>query len=193
MRLRAVCAAALLAALAGCGAYTTSIGPLKLTVPEGWRVTDREGDNLKLTDGSIGEPSSTKAGTATAVFDVYVNSSQTPKAFLAYLREQGIKPARESTRIDGYAAEYFRYSGASVGGHQEALFVPRWRVFVLYRAAFAGADGAFFRGRAAFRRAMGSISFEESSASSAFCQGPRRGNSASTAIAAPTAIITNPS
>jgi hypothetical protein len=177
-----------------CGAYTTAIGPLKLTVPDGWRVSDREGDNLKLTDGTIAEPNATKPGTATAVFDIYVNSSQTSESFERYLREQHIKPVREKARIDGYAAEYFRYSGSSVGGNQEALFVPRWRVFVLYRAAFAGADAAFFRGRAAFRRAMRSISFEggSSSAMGSSRQGPRRGKSAMTAIAAPAAINTNP-
>jgi hypothetical protein len=194
LALRAAACVAL-AVVTACGAYTTAIGPLKLTVPEGWRVSDREGDNLKLTDGTIADPNSTKPGTATAVFDIYVNSSQTPETFARYLREQHIKPVREKTRIDGYAAEFFRYSGSSVGGHQEALFVPRWRVFVLYRAAFLGADAAFFRGRGAFRRAMGSITFEGGSASPAGVErhGPTRGKSAITAIAAPIAIITNPS
>lgn len=173
-----------------------------MKVPEGWQVSDREGNNLKLTDGSIGESTETKPGTATAVFDVYVDSSQTTKTFLNYLREQRITPKRERLRVDGYDAELFRYSGASVGGRQEAVIIPRWRVFILYRAAFRGDDGAFLRGRGAFRAALRSITFSGGASSAigsssssmtggSFRHGP--GTIASTAMAAPVAISTNPS
>lgn len=188
-------------ALAACGDYTTSIGPLTMKVPTGWQVSDREANNLKLTDGSIGESTETEAGTATAVFDIYVDSTQTTKSFLQYLSEQRITPKRERLRVDGYNADLFRYSGRSVGGRQEAVVIARWRVFILYRAAFRGDDGAFLRGRGAFRAALRSITFSGassaagvSSSSSTSGGGVRHGPGkiASTAIAAPVAIITNP-
>ncbi len=194
-----------IAAFVACGDYSTSIGPLTMKVPEGWQVSDREASNLKLTDGSIGESTGTKPGTATAVFDVYVDSTQTSKAFGEYLRKQRITPKRERLRVDGYEAELFRYSGTSVGGRQEAVIVPRRRVFILYRAAFRGDDDAFLRGRAAFRAALRSITFSgdassasgvSSSSVSSTIGGAARhgpGTTASTAIAAPVAIITNPS
>lgn len=148
-----------------CSPGSASIGPLTLDVPEGWMVTDREGNNLKLTNGTIADANSTKAGTATAVFDIYVDSPQTPDAFADYLREQHIGAQRSMTKVDGYAAEIFSYRGESVGGRQEAVLIPRWRVFILYRAAFRGADAAFLRGRAAFRRAVDSITFSGGSSS----------------------------
>ncbi len=185
----------MLIALAACAPGSTTIGPLTLKVPEGWMVTDREGNNLKLTNGTIADAESTKPGTATAVFDIYVDSTQTPDAFKDYLREQHIGAQRERIEIDGYAAEVFSYRGESVGGRQEAVLVPRWRVFILYRAAFRGADAAFLRGRTAFRRAIDSITFSsgKSSALGSSRHGPMRGKSAITARPAPTAMRTNPS
>lgn len=180
-------------AVVACAPATTTIGPLTMRVPEGWLVTDREGTNLKITDGTVADENSTKAGTATAVFDIYVEHEQTPDAFGAYLREQDIRAERSSERVGGYASVVFRYRGASVGGRQEAVFVPRWRVFILYRAAFPGADAAFLRGRDDFRRAVDSITFSGSSATgSASRQGPKFGSSAMTASAVPIAMSTNP-
>jgi hypothetical protein len=202
--IRAAIVAVALVALVACGDYTTTIGPLTIKVPEGWQVSDREANNLKLTDGTIGEVTGTKAGTATAVFDIYVDSAQTTKTFLAYLGEQHITPKRERLRVGGSDAELFRYSGTSVGGRQEAVIVPRWRVFILYRAAFRGDDAAFLRGRAAFRGALRSLTFSgsssaaagaSSSSSSSTTGGAARhgpGKIAITAIAAPVAISTNP-
>lgn len=182
-----------------CGSGSTTIGPMTFDVPDGWQVTDREGSNLKVTDGTIADPTATRAGTATAVFDVYVDSEQTPETFLKYLREQKIEAGRVKTRIGGAAAEIFSYEGSSVGGRQEAVFVPRWSVFILYRAAFRDDDAAFFRGRAAFRRVLDSVTFSGGSTGASGStgksrrHGPMSGNSASTAIAEPAAIITNPS
>jgi len=183
------------AALVACSPGSASIGPLTLEVPEGWIVTDREGNNLKLTNGTIADANSTKPGTATAVFDIYVESAQTPDAFADYLREQHIGAQRSKTRVGGYAAEVFSYRGGSVGGRQEAVLIPRWRVFILYRAAFRGADAAFLRGRVAFRRAVDSITFSggSSSAIGSSRHGPIRGNRAMTARPVPTAMSTNPS
>jgi len=194
----AVTALVLLFAVA-CGSGSTTIGPLTMQVPDGWQVTDREGSNLKVTDGTIAGPTATRAGTATAVFDIYVDSSQTPKEFMAYLREQKIEAGRVETKIGGYDAEILSYEGSSVGGRQEAVFVPRWKVFILYRAAFRDDDAAFFRGREAFRRAVESITFSGGSTGASGStgdgrrHGPISGKSATTAIAEPSAIITNPS
>lgn len=184
-----------LVAVVSCGPASASIGPVTLKVPEGWMVTDREGNNLKLTNGTVADANSTKPGTATAVFDIYVASPQTPEAFADYLREQHIGAQRKTMRIDGYAAELFSYRGESVGGRQEAVLIPRWRVFILYRAAFRGADAAFLRGRAAFRRALDSITFSggSSSAIGSSRHGPMRGKSAITARPVPAAMSTNPS
>lgn len=154
-----VIASALLAVATACAAGSTSIGPLAMDLPEGWQVSDREGNNLKVTDGTIAEPTATRAGTATAVFDIYVESAQTVDAFLEYLSEQEIEAGRVETSIDGYEAEILSYDGSAVGGRQEAVFIPQWRVFILYRAAFRDDDDAFFRGRPAFRRAVESITF----------------------------------
>lgn len=183
-------------ALIACGTYKTTIGPLTMEVPEGWQVSDREGNNLKVTDGTIANAMSTKAGTAEAVFDIYVESTQTRAAFLEYLREQKIEPRVGDARIGGYRATIFEYSGRSVGGRQEAVLIPQRRVFILYRAAFRDDDAAFLRGRAAFRRALASITFSGSSSAiggGGGRHGPTLGKSASTAMAAPMAIITKPS
>lgn len=190
-----IAVAAALVVLSSCGSGSTTIGPLTLDVPDGWQVSDREGSNLKITDGSIADPTATRAGTATAVFDIYVNSAQTPDTFLDYLREQKIEAGRVKTTIGGAPAEIFSYEGSAVGGRQEAVFIPRHRVFILYRAAFRNDDAAFFRGRDDFRAALDSVSFSGGSASigNSRLQGPMSGNSASTAIADPAAIMTNPS
>ncbi len=195
-------AIALLAACAcaagACAPGSTTIGSVTLKVPDGWRVSDREGTNLKLTDGSIAGPESTRAGTATAVFDIYVESSQTVDTFLAYLKDQRIQPERSEKRIDGYDAVILTYSGRSVGGRQEAVLIPERKVFILYRAAFRNDDAAFLRGHAAFLEAVGSISFASTSSSSSrggasasgvVRHGPMFGKSARTANDAPIAII----
>ena len=195
-QLRTLTAAAALAVLAACGTYRASIGPLSLEVPEGWQVSDREPGNLKITNGTIADATTTKAGTATAVFDIYVDSPQTREAFVAYLREQGVEPHIRETRVGGYRAIVFEYGGRATGGRQEAVLIPSRRVFILYRAAFREDDAAFLRGRAAFRRALRSITFSGSgsgSATSGGRHGPTRGKSAVTAMTAPAAIITNPS
>ena len=199
LRLTAAATGLLVAAIS-CGAGSTTIGPLTMQVPDGWQVTDREGNNLKVTDGSIADATATRAGTATAVFDVYVDSAQTPERFLDYLREQNIEAGRVKTTIGGAPAEIFSYEGSAVGGRQEAVFIPRWKVFILYRAAFRNDDAAFFRGRDAFRGALDSLTFSGDSGGSGSAsagrsrrQGPMSGNNASTNIAAPAAIMTNPS
>jgi hypothetical protein len=193
--IRRIVAMIALVAVASCASGKTSIGPLTLDVPKGWLVTDREPNSLKLTDGTIADADATQPGTAKAVFDIYTESTQTTQTFERYLREQRIKPSQTRSRIDGYEAETYSYGAPSAGGRQEAVFIPRWRVFILYRAAFPSDDAAFFRGRGAFRAAVASISFEgkPSSASGSVRHGPTRGKSTVTAMTDPIAIIMKPS
>src|SRR5437016_5487981 len=95
-------AAALFLLTTACGRGGASVGPLTIDVPSGWRVADNEGGDLKLTDGTIADENSTKPGTATTVFDVYVPSAQTLSSFLVFLREQKIVPKQEAVVIGGY-------------------------------------------------------------------------------------------
>src|SRR5712692_5925143 len=142
-----------------CARGGASIGPLTMEAPPGWRVTDQADGDLKLTNGSVAGETSTKPGTATAVFDVYVPSTQTLSSFLNFLRDQKIVPTREAVVIDGYEGVLLSYAGPGVGGRQEAMFVPRRETFVVYRAAYPNDVAAFEAGRPAFRRAIRSIRF----------------------------------
>jgi hypothetical protein len=142
-----------------CAASSTSIGPLTLDIPEGWQVTDREDNTLKLTDGTIADETATRPGTATAVFDIYVDSSQTLESFRKVLREQHVRGSEERLRIDGYDAVVVSYGPSSFGPRTDVAFIPQWRVQIIYRAAFPDERAAFFSGRPAFRRALRSIRF----------------------------------
>lgn len=158
---RAVVAALLTAAIAAaaCADGRVSVGPLSMEVPRDWHVTSTGGDNLQLADGTTGGATGTAAGTATAVFDVYVNSEVTPEKYTEDLRAQNVGVKTETISVDGYEAVRLSYSGEAAAGRQEAVFVPEWRIRIVYRAAFPNDDAAFLRGRSAFRRAVGSIAF----------------------------------
>lgn len=144
---------------AACTAGTTSIGPLTLDVPEAWQITDREEKSIKLTDGTIADETSTRAGTATAVFDIYIDSSQTLEQFREVLRKERIRPSVQRLRIDGYEAVVLSYGASDFSPRNDVVFFPEWRVQIIYRAAFPDQNAAFERGRPAFRRALRSISF----------------------------------
>ncbi len=152
-----------IAALAAtaCAEGTTSVGPMSIDVPKGWRVTSRGGDNLQLANGSTGDADSDRAGTAKAVFDIYLNSKTTVDEYRKGLLEQNVGSKQEDFEVDDYDATLLTYVGPAVGGRQEAIFIPRWNVRVVYRAAFANDDGAFFAGRSAFREALRSITFSD--------------------------------
>lgn len=157
MRLAAI---ALLVTVA-CAEASTSIGPLSLDVPKGWRVTSRGGDNLQLANGTTGGATEDQAGTAKAVFDIYLNSEVTANEYRKSLLDDNVGANAEDIEIDGYDAVLLTYVGAAVAGRQEAVFVPRWEVRIVYRAAFPNDDGAFFAGHSAFRSAIRSITFSD--------------------------------
>lgn len=160
--MRPTLGATLLAAsllLASCGATTSAIGPLEITPPEGWLVTDRTASSLKVTNGTLGGEEDAQAGTATAVFDVYVNSSQSLGSFLEILKAEKVEPSRELIEIDGHQATVVSYRSNHFGPSTEIVFVPEWDVRFVYRAAFSEDEGAFVRNREAFREALDSVRF----------------------------------
>jgi hypothetical protein len=160
-----ITAFALLAATA-CAEGSTSVGPLSIDAPKGWRVTSRGGDNLQLANGSTGEETGNRPGSAKAVFDIYLRSDTTVDEYRKSLLEQNVGSKRSDIKVDGYDATLLTYVGPAVGGRQEAVFVPRWDVRIVYRAAFANDDAAFFAGRSAFREALRSIRFSDVRAAS---------------------------
>jgi hypothetical protein len=134
------------------------IGPLSITPPSGWHVTDHETDSIKITNGTIADEESTRPGTATAVFDVYVNSEQTVKEFERALKKDNVKPKQERIRVGGYDAVVVAYDTSFFGPATEVVFVPEWKVRVVYRAAYDD-DSAFAANRPAFRSALRTIRF----------------------------------
>ena len=144
-----------------CGSSTATIGPLTLDPPKGWLVTDRESNSMKLTNGTIADETSTKAGTATAVFDVYVDSDQTLAEFRKSQRANNIDLTQERIEVGGYDAVVVSWE-AGPDPQMEVVFVPDWEVRIVYRAAFPDAQAAFERHRDEFRSALGSIRFDGS-------------------------------
>lgn len=154
---RAAAIVALLVAVS-CSSERT-IGPLAITPPRGWYVTDHEADTIKITNGTIGNAEATKPGTATAVFDVFVNSDQTVKEFEQALRRENVEPERERTTVGGYDAVIVSYSASAFGPPTEVVFVPEWRVRIVYRAAYGDDESAFASNRDEFRDALRTIHF----------------------------------
>jgi hypothetical protein len=136
-----------------------TIGPLTLTPPEGWLVTDHETDSMKVTNGTIADELATKPGTATAVFDVYVDSEQTVAQFEKALKKSNVKPSEERTTVDGYNAVIVSYPTSYFGPATDVVFVPEWRVRIVYRAAYPDDESAYVENRPAFRTALRSIRF----------------------------------
>ena len=150
---------AVIALLAVACSTERTLGPLTITPPEGWYVTDHETESMKVTNGTIADEQATKPGTATAVFDVYINSAQTVKEFQTALRKENVKPEQERTTIGGYDAVIVAYDTSAFGPSTEVVFVPEWRVRIVYRAAYGDDRSAFVNNRPAFRTALRSIRF----------------------------------
>lgn len=142
-----------------CGSASSTIGPLSITPPDGWLVTDREEDSIKVTNGTIGDENATQAGTATAVFDVYVESSQSLDEFRDVLDENNVDPKEDRLTVGGYDATAVSYESNAFSPSMEVVFVPDWQVRIVYRAAFGDGDSAFARYRSDFRKALRSIRF----------------------------------
>ena len=160
LTVRVVVVLAVFAGLA-CGQATATVGPLTLDVPEGWLVTSREGNNMQLANGTTGAATSNEAGTAKAVFDIYLESDISPSEYAERLREDNVGVSEEKTTVGGEDAVILSYEGTAVAGKQEAVFIPDREIRIVYRAAFGGDDGSFFAGRPAFRSAVRSIRFSD--------------------------------
>lgn len=158
MRVRLAIVSALVAA-AACGSSASTVGPLTITPPQGWLVTDREPGTIKVTNGTIASETSTTAGTATAVFDIYVDQSQTVDEFREVLKEYNVEPKIERRKIDGSDAVVVSYRTSAFGPSSEVVFVPEWKVRIVYRAAFPDSELSFVRYRSDFRDALDAISF----------------------------------
>jgi hypothetical protein len=141
-----------------CGGSEVTLGPLSITPPEGWYVTDRQDETIKVTNGTIADEHSTEAGTATAVFDIYIRSTQTTSEFRKALKENNVDPKLERIKVGGYTADLVSYATSYFGPSTEVVFIPDWEVRIVYRAAFAD-DAAFARHRSAFRSALRSLRF----------------------------------
>jgi hypothetical protein len=146
-------------ALAACGSGSSKLGPLLVDPPDGWLVTDRTDESIKITNGSIADDESTKPGTATAVFDIYVNSTQTSDEFVEVLRDNNVKPEIEHLQVDGWPASLVSYESGSFGPSSDVLFVDSFQVRAVYRAAFPDAESAFARHRSDFRETIATIRF----------------------------------
>jgi hypothetical protein len=142
-----------------CGQATTSIGPASLEVPEGWRVTNRTSQSIQVADGTTGGGTATEAGTARAVFDVYASSTLDPHDLAEQLRGDNVGVRVEESSFGGHEAVVLSHAGHEGSGRQITVVFPDWQVHLVYRAAFAGDDAAFFSGRSAFMRSLRSISF----------------------------------
>jgi hypothetical protein len=150
--------AAIALTAAACSSERT-IGPLAITPPSGWHVSDHETDSIKVTNGTIADDSSTRPGTATAVFDVYVNSEQTVKEFKHALKENNVRPHEQPLKVGGYDAVVVAYDTSYFGPATEVVFVPEWKVRIVYRAAYPDDESAFVNNRPAFRSALRTIRF----------------------------------
>ena len=159
-RLRSLIVAVVLVAAAACGSSEARIGPLTLVPPEGWLVTAREPSSIKVTNGTIADDTSTKPGTATAVFDVYVESDQTPAEFRKAQRKNNLELTQEDVEIDGYDGVIVSWEPSGADPQMEVVFVPEWEVRIVYRAAYPDEQSAFDRHRDEFRAALDSIRFE---------------------------------
>jgi hypothetical protein len=148
---RLIASVAAAALLAGCGAGT-ACGPLEIDVPSGWQVTRQDARGMQIADGTAGN-GGTEAGTATAVFDIYLDPGHTADSFRDYLEELEVDADEEMIEIDGYTAFVFRYSSDHFAGTQENVFVPDYGIQIFYRAAYAMDDEAFEAALPAFHEA----------------------------------------
>jgi hypothetical protein len=148
------------ALLAGaCSSGPPRLGPLTIEPPRGWYVSDREPESIKVTNGTIADDNSTSPGTATAVFDVYINSTQTVAEFRKALKKGNAAPKEERLRVDGYDAVIVSYATSYFGPSSDVLIVPEWNVRAVYRAARGDDEATFARHRPDFRSAVTSIRF----------------------------------
>lgn len=143
-----------------------SFGSLRIDVPEGWQVTDRTDRRLQIADGTVAEDTESEPGDAEAVFDVFLDSSQTVQSLRDTHRHLEVEWTEERLEVDGHDAVAFRATGEGVAGSRETVLIPAYRVLIIYRAAFPNDRAAFDAGYEAFRQALRSIRFSEEPVSS---------------------------
>ncbi len=142
-----------------CGTSSSVVGPLELTPPDGWLVTDRQPGTIKVTNGTVGDGTDSRRGNATAVFDVYVDSAQSLVEFREVLDENNVRSSEERIEIDGYEAVVVVSEPSAFAPASETAFIPEWDVRIVFRAARADRESDLERNRPAFRRALASIRF----------------------------------
>jgi hypothetical protein len=157
-RLRPLIAFALLAFIA-CGTSSSTLGPLTIDPPDGWFVSDRQLGTIKVTNGTVGEGTESRRGTATAVFDVYIDSGQSLREYRNVLEDNNVESDEETIRIDSYDAVIVTSHDSAFAPPSQTVFIPDWDVRIVYRAAFGNSKAAFERNKAAFGEALRSITF----------------------------------
>ena len=140
---------------------STTFGPLRIEVPDGWQVTHRTDGNLQISKGTAASDTDTSPGTATAVFDLYLESHHTPDSYRELLRSENTGASEQTWTVDGERALVLSYEAPGFAGQQEAVLFPDRRILVVYRAAFPNDRTAFHDGLTAFRRAVRSIRFTD--------------------------------
>jgi hypothetical protein len=123
-------------------------------------VSDRQLGTIKVTNGTVGDGTSSQRGTATAVFDVYIDSGQSLADFRKVLKDNNVAANEERLTIDSYDAVIVASDTTAFAPASEVVFIPEWDVRIVYRAAYGDQRAAFVRNRPAFRQALASISFE---------------------------------
>lgn len=155
---RALTAVAL--AASACASGPASVGPLRIEIPDGWRVTRSLDESLQLADG-LDNVDQDAPGAARAVFDVYLNSPHTRDSYEALLEDNNTKPADEQElTLDGRTAYLIEYEADAFAGRQIAVIIPSEEIHIVYRAAKIRDNASFYRGRSAFLGAVLSIRFE---------------------------------
>jgi hypothetical protein len=139
------------------------IGPIEIDVPAGWQASRQSRTNLKITDGTLGSQDDTEPGTATAVFDVYVNSRHTPQSYRELVAAEGGTVLEEDVvRVGAQDATVLDVEGESFAGKWTVVLIARGGILIVYRAAFPHDDEAFRGGRPALLEAVRSIRFVRS-------------------------------
>lgn len=141
-------------------------GPVNIDVPEGWQVADRTEERLQIANGTVASETETEAGDAKAVFDLFLDSSQTVQSLRDTHRTLEVEWTEEELEIDGHDAVAFQATGEGVAGNRETVVIPAHRVLIIYRAAFPNDHEAFEAGYEAFRSALRSIRFSREPVSS---------------------------
>ncbi len=122
-------------------------------------MTDRTDARLQIADGSVAEETESEPGDAEAVFDVFLDSSQTVQSLRDTHANLEVEWTEERLEIDGHETVAFHATGEGVAGNRETVLVPDYRVLIIYRAAFPNDPAAFDAGYEDFRRAVRSIRF----------------------------------